>query len=163
MNCDYCKVAWLDFLANPGICECFMNKPLNRGGYQVQWNKHEKNWSVRHKGKVVDRVSQGVLLKATFKHPKSGRSRARRPAIYCKKSDWFPDMGSVGDYKTTLPVRYHHGLSKWQVHFSSTEVKPVLKYEVVFITPSGDININPTLGYEGFHRILREDEWKNPQ
>ena len=124
-----------------------MYKNIKRSSYQLNWNSHRRVWSVRLNGLVVDSVKEGCLIKATFKHPKSGRGRSRRPSIYSSQPDWYPDIGICGNYKTQLPVKYIHGSSKWYVYESCGQPNtPILEFRAVFLTPEGNVFINPMLG-----------------
>jgi len=158
LQCERCMISYQCFVEEPKRCEKVMYKTSGRSNYQINWNSHRKIWTIRVNGKVVDSAEEGVLIKATFKHPKSGKGRARRPSIYSRQTDWYPDVGICGDYKTQLPVRYIHGLSKWYVYESNGQpdtpvfnfmsiflTKHILEYRAVFVTKSGDIFINPML------------------
>lgn len=146
LECEHCEIAYSDFVDDPKSCTEAARKPIRRGSYRLDWNQHKKMWMVRLYGKIVDSVNEGILLKATFKQPKSGTKRARRPSIHAGQRDWYPDATLCGNYKTMIPVKYIHGSSKWYSCENSGQPNtPILEYRAVFITPQGEVYINPML------------------
>jgi hypothetical protein len=151
LECANCDVAYNEFKVNPVRCPGARHNSSRRGNFHINWNSYKSMWSVTLHGKVVDHVSQGILVNASFKHPRGGKNRPRRPSVHSSQTDWHPDVGACGSYKTMIPVQYHRGSSGWFAHYgenSTYTTAPILEYRAAFLTPEGEVHINPGVSDE---------------